>query len=134
CRLRPHAPRGIERLAAAPGELSVAALLDLGARRLGAPAEGLSVLGRAFTSDGRCGSCGAGAAGLRLAPPPGARCRRCGGLRRPPGFGLREGLSPAELSACRRRSLASLGVRAGDVAGVWAYGGAAWLELAGGAA
>ncbi|MBN2507574.1 MAG: ThiF family adenylyltransferase [Verrucomicrobia bacterium] len=78
----------------------------------------LSVPGKWFARRLAC-ACGASRPVLRLKDrlqPPHLACRRCGGVMRPVGFDLTDRLEAAALGpAARRRSLASLGLVAGDV-------------------
>lgn len=150
CRRADHDAWSITRLARGPRRITLAELVAPGSRRrseaaaaIGArrqageagppapPEESkplfLAVEGRRIARRAACGSCGREREGPRVIArhrPPG-RCRRCGGAIAVAGFDLAERIELAALGpAASRRTLASFGVRAGDVLRLEAASGA----------
>ncbi len=135
CRMAPHRPWRIERVAASPEHVQLQAALALGPPRVPGETRSIQCARGPFATTLRCGECGAGRSILRLASSltrRDRRCRKCGGELAAVGMDLRERLEIGSLERAELgRSLASLGVRVGDVITVRAGEATRHFEIAG---
>jgi len=119
CRLAPHAPWTIERLATPPAHVALADAFDFAAPRAADVSRSLEVSRGPFATRLQCLGCGAGSSRLRLVSSLTARdrlCRRCGAEMVAGGMDQCERLDLPSLGrATLARSLASVGARVGDV-------------------
>lgn len=125
CRIADHGAWRIEPLRRPPSGVTLAAALELapGVGRRGEESS-LTVEGSPFVASLTCSRCGGERSLLRHRASLGLRslmCGRCRGAMVASGFDMRERLDGSELPACTlNRSLASLGLRIGDVFSVGA--------------
>lgn len=133
CRFVHHAPWAVQPFPIAPRTALGAAFEHLG-RPLGANGGlTLSVDGKRIVRRLVCEGCGAVKSVLRLRGalrPTDQKCSGCGGTMAINGFGLLEDLAAASLTRSERnRSLASIGIRSGEVVTVSESGHSLHFEL-----
>jgi len=125
----------IERLETPPGRLTVKSALELGGNS-GEGASQLRVDGDAFVWQLSCTHCGKCHPALRLARrlgPEHQACRECGAAMVAHGFDMEDRIEAKDprVLALRYRSLASLGLRRGDVFSVAGLSGERHYEIGG---
>jgi molybdopterin/thiamine biosynthesis adenylyltransferase len=136
CRLQDHATWEIERLEFEPTEISIEDCLFLGPLDARSQADhGLRVEGSSFVRRLTCPLCGAHRQLMRLEASLGleeTRCDGCGGTMVAAGFDKIERIGPAttpDLSAAR--SLASIGIRQGEIVSIGIPGNETHIEIGG---